>query len=106
MRKTLDTSVYHPSFEALEPRLMLAADPAGAGLEGIVGLSALDAVTMEAGESYDPQDARGSRLLSFIDEQHQSMTRHMTGKELAALELQIPTRKNSLLVRYARRGEM
>ena len=38
--------------------------------------------------------------VTFIDEQHQSVTRAMTGKELAALELQIPIRRNSLLVRY------
>ena len=70
MRKNLDTNVCRPAFEALEPRLLLAADPVGIGLEGTVGLSALDAVTIEAGESYDPQDARGSRLLSFVDSQH------------------------------------
>jgi len=51
-------------------------------------------------------DPEHTYLVTFIDEQHQSMTRPMTGKDLAALELRIPIRKNSLLVRYARHGEM
>lgn len=42
--------------------------------------------------------------VTFIDEQHQSVTNAMSGDELAALELRIPTRKNSLLVRYTPRG--
>jgi len=44
--------------------------------------------------------------VTFIDEQHPSVANVMSGKDLATLELRIPTRKNSLLVRYTRRGGM
>jgi hypothetical protein len=40
-------------------------------------------------------------LVHFIDEEHHSISRTMSGKKLAALELQIPATRQSLLVRYA-----
>jgi alpha-galactosidase len=39
-------------------------------------------------------------VVNFIDEQRQSLTRTMSGKELSALELRIPGPCQSLLVRY------
>jgi alpha-galactosidase len=38
--------------------------------------------------------------VQFIDEAHHSIARTMSGRQLAALELQIPARHQSLLVRY------
>lgn len=40
-------------------------------------------------------------VVQFIDEDHRSVTRKMSGRELATLELQIPGRHQSLLIRYA-----
>jgi alpha-galactosidase len=40
-------------------------------------------------------------VVHFIDEEHRSITKTMSGRQLAALELQIPARHHSLLVRYA-----
>lgn len=37
----------------------------------------------------------------FIDEEHRAITKTMSGRKLAALELEIPARHHSLLVRYA-----
>ncbi|MFC1596352.1 alpha-galactosidase [Planctomycetota bacterium] len=49
-------------------------------------------------------DLTQTYLVTFVDEQHQCETEAMNGKNLTDLELQIPARKNSLLVRYCRRG--
>jgi alpha-galactosidase len=40
-------------------------------------------------------------VVHFIDEEHHSIAKTMTGRQLAALELQIPALHQSLLVRYA-----
>jgi hypothetical protein len=40
-------------------------------------------------------------IVHFIDEEHRSIAKTMSGRQLATLELQIPARHQSLLVRYA-----
>jgi len=40
-------------------------------------------------------------IVHFIDEEHRSVAKTMSGRQLAALELRIPGRHQSLLVRYA-----
>jgi alpha-galactosidase len=40
-------------------------------------------------------------VVHFIDEEHRSVAKTMSGRQLAALELRIPARRQSLLVRYA-----
>ena len=42
-----------------------------------------------------------SYVVYFIDEEHRSIAKTISGRQLAALELQIPARHQSLLVRYA-----
>jgi hypothetical protein len=39
--------------------------------------------------------------VTFIDEDHHSVAKTMSEQQLAALELRIPARHQSLLVRYA-----
>jgi hypothetical protein len=39
--------------------------------------------------------------VQFIDEEHQVADKTMTGQDLRALELRLPARHTSLLVRYA-----
>jgi alpha-galactosidase len=41
--------------------------------------------------------------VQFIDDQHRIVTRTLAGRELSALELRLPTRHSSLLLRYAPR---
>jgi hypothetical protein len=39
--------------------------------------------------------------VQLIDDRHQSILKTMTGRELASLELRLPVRRSSVLVRYA-----
>jgi alpha-galactosidase len=43
--------------------------------------------------------------VKFIDEQYRVTTKQMSGEKLAALELNIPNRHQSLLVRYIKLGK-
>ena len=42
-------------------------------------------------------------VVRFIDEDHHAVTKKMSGKELTSLELHIPKRHESLLIRHAPR---
>jgi hypothetical protein len=46
-------------------------------------------------------NAERTYSVSFIDDRHQAVKKTMTGRELMALELRLPERRSSVLVRYA-----